>query len=61
MLYGNQMAVALEKAGFQRPKEKPRRRKQFKCHKCGTLMRYIGNGNVMVCPACDLSFYIFDK
>lgn len=61
MLLGNQMANALVGAGIAEPlkPKRPRKGKSFKCHKCNTEMVKPENTNVMYCPSCDSSYFIF--
>lgn len=58
----NQLQKALVNAGLaESPKmRKSRNGKQFKCKKCGTIMIHPENTNLMYCPQCDKSFYIFN-
>lgn len=58
----NQLQKALVNAGLaEAPKmRKSRNGKQFKCKKCGTIMVRPENTNLMYCPQCDKSFYIFN-
>ncbi len=52
---------ALVNAGIaEMPKEKNRRHKTFKCRKCGALMEFVDDTNIMYCsnPKCN-NFYIF--
>ena len=44
----------------EEPKERKRRGKQFKCNKCGEVMEHPDwASNVMWCPKCDSSYFIF--
>ena len=57
----NAMQRALVNAGLaEKPKDRKRRGKQFKCNKCGEVMEHPEwASNVMWCPKCDSSYFIF--
>lgn len=59
----NQLQKALVNAGLAEESKvrKYRGGKQFKCKKCDTIMIRPDNTNLMYCPKCDKSFYLFDK
>lgn len=63
MLVGNQMANALINAGITKPLKPKRARKgkTFKCHKCGKDMIKPDDTNIMYCPSCDDSYFIFSN
>ncbi len=57
------MQKALVEAGLaDEPKERHRRKKQFKCRKCGRPMIRLDDTNIMFCSGntCK-NFYIFSK
>lgn len=56
----NALQKALVNAGLAKePKQKRRKGKDFKCNKCGTVMTHPEDTNVMWCPHCDSSYFIF--
>lgn len=58
----NALQQALVRAGFaEEPKRKKRHGKQFTCNKCGNVMISPDNTNLMYCPHCDSSYFIFDN
>lgn len=42
-----------------KPKKK-RKGKEFKCHKCNTVMTKVDDSNIMYCPNCG-QYFLFDK
>jgi formylmethanofuran dehydrogenase subunit E len=58
----NAMQKALVSAGLAKePKSRKRRGKQFSCNRCGETMIQYDDVNVMVCPNCDRSYFIFSN
>lgn len=58
----NSLQKALVNAGLaEEPKDRKRRGKQFKCNKCGEVMEHPDGMNVMFCPKCDSSYFIFSN
>ena len=58
----NAMQKALVIAGFtEEPKGRKRKGKTFQCNKCGNEMYQPEDTNVMVCPNCEKSYFIFSK
>jgi len=63
LFYGNEMQVALRKAGLGTvPKPRKIKHKKFNCHTCGNPMQIIENTNVMVCTNEKCSqYFVFDN
>lgn len=57
----NSLQKALVEAGLAKePKERKRKGKEFKCHKCGEVMTNPDGINVMYCEKCNSpSYFIF--
>lgn len=58
----NQLQKALVKAGLANPPKTYKARKskkRFVCKKCGASMVISENTNVMYCPECDKSYFLF--
>lgn len=65
MLKGNQISKAMLEVNpglaDSMKKKKKKKGKVFQCHKCGTDMVKPDETNIMYCPDCDESYFIFDK
>lgn len=44
----------------EEPKERKIKYKQFKCHKCHTIMTKVPDSNIMYCEKCG-QYFLFDK
>lgn len=57
----NAMQKALVSAGLaEKPKERKRKSREYKCHHCGAPMIKIEGTNTMACSSCK-NFFIFDN
>lgn len=57
----NALQRALVNAGLaEEPKTRKPRPKQFKCHRCKTVMTKVPDSNVMYCTNCN-NYFLFDR
>ncbi len=57
----NALQRALVDAGWaEEPKPQKPKYKQFKCHKCKTIMTKVPDSNIMYCSECG-QYFLFDK
>lgn len=63
MMVLNALQRELVKTGLAEvPEEKARKKgKQFACKKCGEQMVKPDDTNIMYCPNCESSYFIFSK